>query len=269
MFPKATDNSFKAKMYDNHIGKSANFQKPRPDKNHFELMHYPGVVPYNIIGWLDKTNDLLNETVVGYQKYSNKLLSCLYENYVGPDSDQKTGGKEKRKKAASFQTMSQLYEENLNKLMTNLRSTQPHFVRCLIPNETKTPGIMDSFMVLHQLRCNGVLEGIKICRKGFPNSIIYAEFKQRYHILNPHAFPDDTFVDSRKATEKLLQNMMTRKEALVIILWNIRAFNTVKHWQCMMLFFKIKPLLKSATTEKEMATLKEELARLKEALEKL
>lgn len=97
-------------------------------------------------------------------------------------------------------------QENLNKLMTNLRSTQPHFVRCIIPNETKTPGkarhhqhhrlsslwehrltcgtcsvgIIDPFLVLHQLRCNGVLEGIRICRKGFPNRILYAEFKQRY-----------------------------------------------------------------------------------------
>ena len=49
MFPKATDGSFKAKMYDNHIGKSSNFQKPRPDKKrlyeaHFELVHYAGVV---------------------------------------------------------------------------------------------------------------------------------------------------------------------------------------------------------------------------------
>lgn len=49
MFPKATDSSFKAKMYDNHIGKSPNFQKPRPDKKrkyeaHFELVHYAGVV---------------------------------------------------------------------------------------------------------------------------------------------------------------------------------------------------------------------------------
>ena len=31
-------------------------------------------------------------------------------------------------------------QENLNKLMTNLRSTHPHFVRGIIPNETKTPG---------------------------------------------------------------------------------------------------------------------------------
>ncbi|XP_010880196.2 myosin, heavy chain 7B, cardiac muscle, beta a isoform X1 [Esox lucius] len=329
MFPKATDASFKAKLYDNHIGKSANFQKPRPDKKrkyetHFELIHYAGVVPYNIVGWLDKNKDPLNETVVAcFQKSSNKLLACLYENYVNSDSDQRTGGKERRKKAASFQTVSQLHKENLNKLMTNLRCTQPHFVRCIIPNETKTPGIMDAFLVLHQLRCNGVLEGIRICRKGFPNRMIYAEFKQRYRILNPHAIPDDKFVDSRKGAEKLLwslevdhsqykfgltkvffkagllglleemrderlakvltmlqafsrgmimrkelQKMMTRKEALMVIQWNIRAFNAVKHWPWMKLFFRIKPLLKSAATEKEMATLKEELARLKTALEK-
>ncbi|CAB1439974.1 unnamed protein product [Pleuronectes platessa] len=331
MFPKASDSSFKAKMYDNHIGKSPNFQKPRPDKKrkyeaHFELVHYAGVVPYNILGWLEKNKDPLNETVVAcFRKSSNKLLATLYENYIASDStsEPRPGGKEKRKKAASFQTVSQLHKENLNKLMTNLRSTQPHFVRCIIPNETKTPGIMDPFMVLHQLRCNGVLEGIRICRKGFPNRLLYAEFKQRYRILNPQAIPDDKFVDSRKAAEKLLgsldidhsqykfghtkvffkagllghleelrdqrlskvltlmqasargkimrralERMKGKSEALMIIQWNIRAFNAVKHWPWMKLFFKIKPLLKSAATEKELAALKEELAKLKEALEK-
>ncbi|XP_073732182.1 myosin, heavy chain 7B, cardiac muscle, beta a isoform X1 [Misgurnus anguillicaudatus] len=330
MFPKATDSSFKAKLYDNHIGKSPNFQKPRPDKKrkyeaHFELGHYAGVVPYNIFGWLDKNKDPLNETVVVcFQKSSNKLLASLYENYTMSDgSDTKTGAKEKRRKGASFQTVSQLHKENLNKLMTNLRSTQPHFVRCIIPNETKTPGVMDAFLVLHQLRCNGVLEGIRICRKGFPNRIIYADFKQRYRILNPHAIPDDTFVDSRKAAEKLLAsldldynqykfghtkvffkagllghleelrdqrlakiltmlqaasrgkimrmelNKMTeRKNALMIIQWNIRAFNFVKNWLWMKLFFKIKPLLRSAASEKELAALKEEFLKLKEAFEK-
>lgn len=44
-------------------------------------------------------------------------------------------------KRAHFQTKYSLIpQENLNKLMTNLRSTHPHFVRCIIPNETKTPG---------------------------------------------------------------------------------------------------------------------------------
>ncbi|GCB83245.1 hypothetical protein scyTo_0023991 [Scyliorhinus torazame] len=91
MFPKATDMSFKAKLFDNHLGKSPNLQKPRPDKKrkyeaHFELVHYAGVVPYNIVGWLNKNKDPLNETVVGiFQKSANKLLAALYESYVNAE----------------------------------------------------------------------------------------------------------------------------------------------------------------------------------------
>lgn len=41
-------------------------------------------------------------------------------------------------------------------------------------------GVMDNPLVMHQLRCNGVLEGIRICRKGFPNRILYGDFRQRW-----------------------------------------------------------------------------------------
>jgi hypothetical protein len=42
----------------------------------------------------------------------------------------------------------------------------------------KKIGVLDAHLVLHQLHCNGVLEGIRICRKGFPSRIVYAEFVQ-------------------------------------------------------------------------------------------
>lgn len=91
MFPKATDATFKAKLYDNHLGKSSNFQKPRIIKGkpeaHFALVHYAGTVDYNIINWLIKNKDPLNETVVGlYQKSSLKLLALLFANYAGVDT---------------------------------------------------------------------------------------------------------------------------------------------------------------------------------------
>uniref|UniRef100_A0A8C9Y739 Myosin-7 n=1 Tax=Sander lucioperca TaxID=283035 RepID=A0A8C9Y739_SANLU len=324
MFPKASDTTFKTKLYDNHLGKSANFQKPRIVKGkpeaHFALMHYAGTVDYNINNWLVKNKDPLNETVVGlYQKSNLKVLSVLFANYAGTEAAKK----EKKKKGASFQTVSALHRENLNKLMTNLRSTHPHFVRCIIPNETKTPGAMENPLVMHQLRCNGVLEGIRICRKGFPNRILYGDFKQRYRILNPAAIPEGQFMDSRKGAEKLLgsldidhnqykfghtkvffkagllglleemrderlskiitsiqarsrgllsrieyQKMVERREALLIIQWNVRSFMGVKNWPWMKLFFKIKPLLRSAEAEKEMANMKEEFLKLKEAYAK-
>ena len=57
---------------------------------------------------------------------------------------------------------------------------------------------------MHQLTCNGVLEGIRICRKGFPNRLPYPDFKQRYAILAPTAIPKG-FVDAKQATEKVMK----------------------------------------------------------------
>ncbi|XP_063148805.1 myosin-1B [Candoia aspera] len=326
MFPKATDTSFKNKLYDQHLGKCKNFEKPKPGKGkaeaHFALVHYAGTVDYNISGWLEKNKDPLNESVIQlYQKSSMKTLALLF---VDRPADVEGGGKKGgKKKGSSFQTVSALFRENLNKLMSNLRSTHPHFVRCLIPNETKTPGAMEHELVLHQLRCNGVLEGIRICRKGFPSRIIYGDFKQRYRILNASAIPEGQFIDSKKASEKLLgsidvdhtqykfghtkvffkagllglleemrddklaqlitrtqavcrgylmrvefKKMMERRESIFTLQYNIRSFMNVKHWPWMKLYFKIKPLLKSAESEKEMANMKEEFEKTKEELAK-
>ncbi|KAK5872508.1 hypothetical protein PBY51_013201 [Eleginops maclovinus] len=243
----------------------------------------------------------------------------LYDQHLA----EAEGKKAAKKKGGSFQTVSALFRENLGKLMTNLRSTHPHFVRCLIPNESKTPGLMENFLVIHQLRCNGVLEGIRICRKGFPSRILYGDFKQRYKVLNASVIPEGQFMDNKKASEKLLgsidvdpsqykfghtkvffkagllgtleemrddklaklvtmtqarsrgflsrrefQKMMERREAIYAIQYNIRSFMNVKTWPWMKLYFKIKPLLKSAETEKEMAQMKEDFAKMKEDLAK-
>merc|ERR1719412_3484205 len=67
--------------------------------------------------------------------------------------------------------------------MKVLYSTDPHFIRCVVPNTHKIPGGVEPGLVMHQYRCNGVLAGIAICRKGFPNKITYPEFKARYIIL--------------------------------------------------------------------------------------
>uniref|UniRef100_A0A8C2B0Y7 Myosin motor domain-containing protein n=1 Tax=Cyprinus carpio TaxID=7962 RepID=A0A8C2B0Y7_CYPCA len=324
MFPKATDTSFKNKLYDQHLGKCNAFQKPKPAKGkaeaHFSLVHYAGTVDYNISGWLDKNKDPLNESVVQlYQKSSVKLLATLYPPVV-----EETGGKKGgKKKGGSMQTVSSQFRENLGKLMTNLRSTHPHFVRCLIPNESKIPGLMENHLVIHQLRCNGVLEGIRICRKGFPSRILYGDFKQRYKVLNASVIPEGQFIDNKKASEKLLGSidvdhdqyrfghtkvffkagllgtleemrdeklaalvtmtqavcrgylmrrefvkMTERRESIYTIQYNIRSFMNVKHWPWMKVYYKIKPLLKSAETEKELATMKEDFTKCKEDLAK-
>ncbi|XP_072290995.1 myosin heavy chain, fast skeletal muscle-like [Eucyclogobius newberryi] len=318
MFPKASDTTFKNKLYDQHLGKNKAFEKPKPAKGkaeaHFSLVHYAGTVDYNITGWLDKNKDPLNESVIQlYQKSSVKLLAILYP----PPVEEVKGAKGGKKKGGSMQTVSSQFRENLGKLMTNLRSTHPHFVRCLIPNESKTPGLMENHLVIHQLRCNGVLEGIRICRKGFPSRILYADFKQRYKVLNAGVIPEGQFMDNKKASEKLLGSidvnhdeyrfgttkvffkagllgvleemrdeklaslvtmtqalcrgylmrtvfvkMMATRDAVYTIQYNVRSFMNVKHWPWMKVYYKIKPLLKSAETEKELVQMKENYGKM-------
>ncbi|CAB1418977.1 unnamed protein product [Pleuronectes platessa] len=274
MFPKSSDMSFKNKLYDQHLGKNSCFLKPKAVKGkpeaHFTLMHYAGTVDYNITGWLDKNKDPLNESVVQlYQKSSVKIMVLFYASFSGSD------------------------------------------------------GSMENQLVIHQLRCNGVLEGIRICRKGFPSRIHYGDFKQRYRILNASAVPEGQFMDNKKAAEKLLgsidvdhtqykfghtkvffkagllgaleemrderlaqvvmstqalcrgylvrleyQKMIARREAIYTIQYNFRSFMNVKHWPWMKLYFKLKPLLKSAEAEKEMAQMKVDFVKLKEDLAK-
>ncbi|XP_046351771.2 myosin heavy chain, striated muscle-like [Haliotis rufescens] len=208
MFPKASDKTFKDKLTQNHMGKSPNFLKPSKSMKggqhgDFALKHYAGTVPYNIGGWLEKNKDPVNETIVDLLKQSKEpLVQLLFSPPAGEAADA-SGGK-KKKKSSAFQTISANHRESLNKLMKNLYSTHPHFVRCIIPNETKTPGLIDASLVLHQLQCNGVLEGIRICRKGFPSRIIYSEFKQRYSILAPNAIPEG-FVEGKVVSGKILE----------------------------------------------------------------
>ncbi|KAL7303607.1 hypothetical protein TKK_0003759 [Trichogramma kaykai] len=210
MFPKATDKTFEDKLNSNHLGKSPNFLKPKPPKPgqvaaHFAIGHYAGNVPYNITGWLEKNKDPLNDTVVDqFKKSSNKLLIEIFADHPGQSGG---GGKDagggRGKKGGGFSTVSSSYKEQLNNLMTTLRATQPHFVRCIIPNEMKQAGVIDSHLVMHQLTCNGVLEGIRICRKGFPNRMNYPDFKLRYKIIAPAAC-EKAGGDPKKCAEAIL-----------------------------------------------------------------
>ncbi|XP_046620896.1 myosin heavy chain, muscle isoform X4 [Neodiprion virginianus] len=211
MFPKATDKTFEEKLNNNHLGKSPNFLKPKPPKPgqqaaHFAIGHYAGNVPYNITGWLEKNKDPLNDSVVDqFKKSQNKLLVEIFADHPGQSGGGDAGGGKggRGKKGGGFSTVSSSYKEQLNNLMTTLRATQPHFVRCIIPNELKQPGLIDSHLVMHQLTCNGVLEGIRICRKGFPNRMVYPDFKLRYKILAPAAV-DKVASDPKKAAEAVL-----------------------------------------------------------------
>uniref|UniRef100_A0A0K2T980 Myosin heavy chain 1 [Tribolium castaneum] n=1 Tax=Lepeophtheirus salmonis TaxID=72036 RepID=A0A0K2T980_LEPSM len=204
IYPKASDKTFEEKLKSTHLGKHNNFARAcsKTDKDaHFAIIHYAGTVSYNVTGWLDKNRDPINDTVIDLFKKSKScnLMSEIYADHPGQtkeEDDAPTPGHRRGKKRvavksktaakmANFKTVCSYFKDQLNNLINMLMSTEPSFIRCIVPNGIKTPGLVDPFLVMHQLTCNGVLEGIRICTKGFPNRVMYADFRQRYAILAP------------------------------------------------------------------------------------
>merc|ERR1719429_977689 len=202
--PKASDETFEAKLKAQHLGKHPNFAKAqsKTDKNaHFAVVHYAGTVSYNLTGWLDKNRDPINDTVVDLLKKTKTctLMCEIYMDHPGQTKEEEDlpppGHRRGKKrvvvksktaaKMANFKTVCSYFRDQLNNLINMLMSTEPSFIRCIVPNNHKKPGVVDPFLVMHQLTCNGVLEGIRICRKGYPNRIIYNDFRTRYVILAP------------------------------------------------------------------------------------
>jgi len=186
LFPKATDQTFCEKLHTNLLGKWANFAKPnpRPDPDaHFAVIHYAAIVSYNLTGWLEKNKDPLNDTIVEMIKNGGNslMIQCFADHPGQPIETPKDDGG--RKKKGGGKTVSSYFKGQLDDLMTTLYKTEPHFIRCVVPNTHKQPGGVEPGLIMHQYQCNGVLAGIAICRAGFPNKMIYAEFKSRYNIL--------------------------------------------------------------------------------------
>merc|ERR1712142_1021178 len=209
LFPKATDKSFEEKLKAS-LGKLPVFLKPqsKTDKNaHFGISHYAGIVNYNVTGWLEKNKDPVNETVVELFKSGSscQLLVHLWRDHPGqPTTAPKDEGK-KKKKGGGGKTVSSVYLVSLNELMTTLHNCAPHFVRCLVPNTHKKPGEVEPPLIMHQLTCNGVLEGIRICMRGFPNRMLYPDYKMRYACLGQAEIASSS--DNKTATYALMDKI--------------------------------------------------------------
>ncbi|XP_068592506.1 myosin-10 isoform X2 [Cebidichthys violaceus] len=216
-FPRATDRSFVEKVSAEQ-GTHPKFFKPKQPRGEadFSIIHYAGKVDYKAHDWLVKNMDPLNDNVASLlHQSSDHFVSELWKEVdrivgldqvsSGENSGPVTFGSAGLKtKKGMFRTVGQLYKESLTKLMATLRNTNPNFLRCIIPNHEKKSGKLSPTLVLDQLRCNGVLEGIRICRQGFPNRIPFQEFRQRYEILTPNAIPR-TFMDGKQASELMIR----------------------------------------------------------------
>lgn len=181
VMPKATDKTFTEKLHSLWDRKTPKYRPSRLSQG-FILTHYAAEVEYSTDGWLEKNKDPLNDNVTRLLANSkNAHVAGLFQDCVGDDEDSHSA--KHRLKKSLFRTVAQRHKEQLSSLMDQLHSTHPQFVRCILPNHDKKPKQFQAPLILDQLRCNGVLEGIRIVRTGFPNRLPFSEFRQRYEML--------------------------------------------------------------------------------------
>jgi len=225
----ASDEQF-LRMLNQHFGRGRphpKYQEPRfdrvKDQKEFIIEHYAGPVFYNPKDWIDKNRDPLQRDLERCMRESTlSFVGKLFKENFGiaggviddegaPAAPTRPGAGNRRAGAgASFLTVGNQHKEQLQSLMTTLFLTHPHFVRCILPNHKKQPSYLEDKIVLQQLKCNGVLEGIRITRKGFPNRIVYAEFLKRYYFLVPgiqRATPD-----TKATVQILMEKLKVEKE---------------------------------------------------------
>lgn len=194
VMPQATEKSFLEKLSRNI--KSRKFCVSRL-KEGFVVSHYAGDVEYVVEGWLSKNKDPHSESLTG-------LIETSEDGEVGKLELQETGVKK-----GIFRTVGQKHKEQLESLMSELYGTQPHFVRCILPNLEKSGEYLENGLVLEQLKCNGVLEGIRISRQGFPSRMRYQEFVGRYGVvvgleMSLSGWDGTCGEDFREMTERIL-----------------------------------------------------------------
>lgn len=221
VFPDADDTSFTKKLHTTHDA-HRNFRKPRFDANNFKVLHYAGEVEYQTANWLEKNRDPLEEDLSSLCKQSaNNFICSLFDEGLAPtftaptqtaaaeggstSSRRASAGRPKGGQGSTFITVANQYKEQLTHLMDMLRQTNPHFIRCILPNLQQRPGVVVDNIVLDQLKCNGVLEGIRIARKGWPNRLKYDEFLKRYFLLKPGAQP--TSGSAKEAVKDLIEHL--------------------------------------------------------------
>lgn len=185
IMPNSTDDKFYDRLI-NTCQKNSRFERVRVsqkhsknkgnvDSNSFVIKHYAGSVEYDSADWLHKNKEPLNDQLQKLIQSSNNLL--LRDELFAVEENENT------KKTNSFKTQTQRHSTQLNSLINNLKNANPHFIRCILPNRSKSSKIFDKKLVLDQLTCNGVLEGIRISREGFPNRIQFEAFVNDYQIL--------------------------------------------------------------------------------------
>ncbi|KAB5569830.1 hypothetical protein DKX38_003623 [Salix brachista] len=194
MFPRSTHETFAQKLYQtfkNH----KRFAKPKLARSDFTICHYAGDVTYQTELFLDKNKDYVvaeHQALLGASKCS--FVLGLFPPLA-----------EESSKQSKFSSIGSRFKQQLQTLLETLSATEPHYIRCVKPNNLLKPAIFENKNALQQLRCGGVMEAIRISCAGFPTRKTFDEFVDRFGLLAPEVL--DGSSDEVTACKRLLEKV--------------------------------------------------------------
>ncbi|KAB2009380.1 hypothetical protein ES319_D10G162700v1 [Gossypium barbadense] len=194
MFPRSTHETFAQKLYQT-FKDHKRFSKPKLSRTDFTIYHYAGDVTYQTELFLDKNKDY----VVPEHQALLAASKCSFVSSLFPPLPEESS------KSSKFSSIGSGFKLQLQSLLETLSSTEPHYVRCVKPNNALKPAIFENNNVLQQLRCGGVMEAIRISCAGFPSRKLFHEFIDRFVILAPEVRNKSGKKDDIAACKKILE----------------------------------------------------------------
>ncbi|KAJ4717840.1 Myosin [Melia azedarach] len=191
MFPKSTHETFAQKLYQT-FKNNKRFIKPKLSRTDFTISHYAGEVTYQANHFLDKNKDY----VVAEHQALLTAAKCPFVVGLFPPLPEESS------KSSKFSSIGSRFKLQLQSLMETLSATEPHYIRCVKPNNVLKPAIFENLNVLQQLRCGGVLEAIRISCAGYPTRRTFYEFVNRFGLLAPEVLEGN--YDDKVACQMIL-----------------------------------------------------------------
>mmetsp|Transcript_16539 Transcript_16539/g.49488 ORF Transcript_16539/g.49488 Transcript_16539/m.49488 type:complete len:1726 (-) Transcript_16539:622-5799(-) len=206
-FPRATTADYANKLYTTPtVANSSRFSKPKLSQTAFTIDHYAGEVSYQTDNFLTKNRDfVVAEHQLLLEASSQSYVAQLFPPEVDTNGADPAGAKKGGKvgQGYKFSSLASRFKKQLAELMEALSRMEPHYIRCIKPNSRNRPSEFEAQNTLHQLRCGGVLEAVRISCAGYPTKQLYLDFVDHFWPLGPELLANEELDDHAVAAQLL------------------------------------------------------------------
>mmetsp|Transcript_13165 Transcript_13165/g.19836 ORF Transcript_13165/g.19836 Transcript_13165/m.19836 type:complete len:1526 (+) Transcript_13165:147-4724(+) len=182
--PSGSDSSFANQVYSVLGGHSRlSVSAIGKGQQKFGIIHYAGNVEYNSRGFVAMNKNRIFPLASVLKESSYEYVKKL--GYAVVEESPAASGKRRGQRTSKMltATISNTFKDSVAKLIGTINDTEPHYIKCLKPNNEN---VREKFVVdriLDQLLYGGIMQTISIARSGFPIRFTYEQFYDRYYSL--------------------------------------------------------------------------------------